>query len=108
VTSGGVIEDEYIEPAPGEKQNSTEKALPNLPATFYRGDPMKRIVIPFALVTLLGCAGPTPPGVLETQAMTDMDGRPIDPGRTGTGGVGFGIGAWGGRGGGGVGFGMGW
>jgi hypothetical protein len=70
---------------------------------------MKRILIAFALVTLLGgCAGPTPPGVRETQAMTDMDGRPIDPGRTGTGGVGIGIGAWGGRGGGGVGFGMGW
>jgi hypothetical protein len=72
---------------------------------------MKRIVLPFVLVTLLGgCAGPTPPGVLETQAMTDMDGRPIDPGRTGTVGVGIGIGAWGGRGGGGggVGFGMGW
>jgi hypothetical protein len=73
---------------------------------------MKRIFIAFALVTLLGaCAGPTPPGVRETQAMTDMDGRPIDPGRTGIGGVGvgFGIGAWGGHGGGGgVGFGLGW
>lgn len=71
---------------------------------------MKRIAISFALVALLGaCAGPTPPGVQQTQAMTDMDGRPIDPGRTGTVGFGgFGIGAWGGHGGGGVGFGMGW
>jgi hypothetical protein len=70
---------------------------------------MKRIFITFALFTLLGgCAGPTPPGVRETQAMTDINGRPIDPGRTGAGGVGFGIGAWGGRGGSEVGFGLGW
>jgi hypothetical protein len=83
--------------------------LPNVHPTFLSGGFMKRIFLPFALVALLcACAGPTPPGVQETQAMTDMDGRPIDPGRTGTGGVGFGIGAWGGRGGGGVGFGMGW
>jgi hypothetical protein len=69
---------------------------------------MKRIIVGVVVVALCaGCAGPTPPGVQETQAMTDMDGRPIDPGRYG-GGVGFGIGAWGGRGGGGVGFGMGW
>jgi hypothetical protein len=83
--------------------------LPNVHPTFLSGVFMKRIFLPFALVALLsGCAGLTPPGVQETQAMTDMDGRPIDPGRTGTGGVGFGVGAWGGRGGGGVGFGMGW
>jgi hypothetical protein len=70
---------------------------------------MKRTVIPFALVILLGgCAGPTPPGVQQTQSMTDMDGKPIDPGRTGYGVGGFGIGAWGGHGGGSVGFGMGW
>jgi hypothetical protein len=72
---------------------------------------MKPTLIACALVLLLGgCAGPTPPGILETQAMTDMDGRPIDPGRSGAGGIGLGIGigAWGGRGGGGIGLGMGW
>jgi len=74
---------------------------------------MKRILIPFVLVAFLGgCAGPTPPGVRDTQTMTDMDGRPIDPGRSGIGygSVGIGVGAWGGGGssGGGVGIGMGW
>lgn len=49
-----------------------------------------------------------PPGVQQTRSMTDMDGRPIDPGRTGYGTAGFGIGAWIGGGSGGVGFGMGW
>jgi hypothetical protein len=70
---------------------------------------MKRIVIPLLLAAwLCGCAGPVPPGVQQTQAMTDMDGQPIDPGRTGIGVGSFGIGAWGGHGGAGVGFGMGW
>jgi hypothetical protein len=71
---------------------------------------MKPIFIALSLAALLGgCAGPMPPGVQETQAMTDMDGRPIDPGRSGSGGIGVGVGAWGGRGGGGgIGLGMGW
>lgn len=70
---------------------------------------MKYLAIAFVLVALLGgCAGPVPPGVQQTQAMTDMDGKPIDPGRSGAGVGGFGIGAWGGSGGVGARFGMGW
>jgi hypothetical protein len=72
---------------------------------------MNSIVMSIALVMLLGgCAGPVPPGVQQTQAMTDMDGKPIDPGPTGISSGGFGMGIWGGRGrgGGGLGVGIGW
>jgi hypothetical protein len=59
-----------------------------------------------------GCATPDyndHEGLRATQAMTDMDGKPIDPGPT-SGldvGVGIGIGRFGGRSGFGMGFGMG-
>jgi hypothetical protein len=48
-------------------------------------------------------------GLRATQAMTDMDGKPIDPGATSAldVGVGIGIGHFSGRTGFGVGFGMG-
>jgi hypothetical protein len=75
---------------------------------------MKCFSAPTILLALLaGCATPAEhEGLRTTQTMTDMDGRPIDPGRSGTVGigvgVGVGIGSWGRRGGAGVGFGMGW
>lgn len=76
---------------------------------------MKHLLLTLALSALVaGCAA-TPPseGEQATQAMTDMDGRPIDPGRSGTlgsgarVGIGIGAGSWGGRSGGGVGIGLG-
>jgi hypothetical protein len=72
---------------------------------------MKPILLSALLLIVLGgCAsGPQPDGVRATQAMTDMDGRPIDPGPGGlSGGVGFGIGGWGRHGGFGLGIGTGW
>jgi hypothetical protein len=75
---------------------------------------MKRLFLAAALVsTLSACATPNynDEGVRATQAMTDMDGKPIYPGYSGVApgvGIGIGIGSWGHRGGAGVGFGMGW
>jgi hypothetical protein len=61
------------------------------------------------LFTLLaGCATGygQPEGVRATQAMTDMDGRPIDVGPGS--GLSFGFGSWGRHGGVGLGIGPGW
>ncbi|TFV92564.1 hypothetical protein E4K72_19635 [Oxalobacteraceae bacterium OM1] len=75
---------------------------------------MKRIVVILGIAACLaGCAGPMPAGVQQTEAMTDMDGRPIAPGPAGVGGVGgvgvgIGVGSWGRHGGGGIGVGLGW
>ncbi len=76
---------------------------------------MKRTLIALALLALLtGCAATSPSeGEQATQTMTDADGRPIDPGRSGTlgggarVGIGIGAGSWGGHSGGGVGIGLG-
>lgn len=76
---------------------------------------MKRSLIGLALLALLtGCAATSlSEGEQATQAMTDADGRPIDPGRSGTlgsgarFGIGIGAGSWGGHSGGGVGVGLG-
>jgi hypothetical protein len=74
---------------------------------------MKPILLSALLLAALsGCAsGPPPDGVRATQAMTDMDGRPIDPGPGGLNGgfgIGFGFGSWGRGGGIGIGVGTGW
>lgn len=75
---------------------------------------MKPVLISVLLLAALcGCAapGPQPEGVRATQSMTDMDGRPIDPGPGGLSsgvGIGFGIGSWGRGGGFGLGIGTGW
>lgn len=76
---------------------------------------MKPSLVSLALLVILaGCATTAPSeGEQATQAMTDMDGKPIDPGRSGTlgsgarVGIGIGAGSWGGHGGGGVGIGLG-
>jgi hypothetical protein len=72
---------------------------------------MKRFLIVATLFgSLSGCASSNyvPESVRTTQAMTDMDGRPIYPGPSSSLGVGIGIGSWWHRGGVGVGFGTGW
>jgi hypothetical protein len=76
---------------------------------------MKPVLISALLLAALsGCAapGPQPEGVRATQSMTDMDGRPIDPGPGGLSaggfGIGLGFGSWGRHGGVGVGIGTGW
>jgi hypothetical protein len=73
---------------------------------------MKRLLTSaLLLVALCSCATlyNEPESVRATEAMTDMDGRPIYPGwGWGSGvSVGVGIGSWGHRGGGGVGIGIG-
>ncbi|MDB5840187.1 MAG: hypothetical protein JWQ23_2139 [Herminiimonas sp.] len=72
---------------------------------------MKKLLFSIALVTGLSACATTdraPEGPNPTQAMTDMDGRPIYPGATPRIGIGFGFGSWGHGGGGGVGIGTGW
>jgi hypothetical protein len=74
--------------------------------------PMKRLFTMMLVAGLFGCATPSYNdlrGVRATEAMTDMDGRPISPNATYGVGIGFGAGSWGHRGGGfGVGVGTGW
>lgn len=72
-----------------------------------------KLLFAIAFVVLFaGCAtAPPSEGERATQSMTDMDGKPIDPGRTGTLGsggarIGIGIGSWN-RSGTGVGIGIG-
>jgi len=105
-------------PAPGDCNarragpHSLSQEHPSLPAlSAQEVITMTRIFLVLAMLVMLGgCAAPVPPGVQQTRAMTDMDGRPIDPGPSGYGwgGAGFGIGGWTGGHGGGIGFGMGW
>jgi hypothetical protein len=61
------------------------------------------------IVLFSGCTTPYQQheGLAATEAMTDMNGVPISPGRNTAVGVGIGIGSWGGRVGGGVGIGLG-
>ena len=75
---------------------------------------MKRGVFPLLLAAMLSACASTPPdheGLRKTREMTDMDGKPIDPGPgtlSGFGtGIGVGVGGWGRHGGVGVGVGLG-
>jgi hypothetical protein len=89
--------------------NSVSNELPKVYPTLARKVQMKRFIIFLTLAGLLGgCAGPVPRGIEQTRSMTDMDGRPIAPASSGIGGIGVGIGSWGGRSGASIGFGMGW
>lgn len=72
---------------------------------------MKLLFATAFAVLVAGCAtAPPSEGERVTQSMTDMDGKPIDPGQTGTLGsgarIGIGIGSWN-RSGTGVGIGLG-
>jgi hypothetical protein len=75
----------------------------------YELNRMKLLLTAILTGMLAGCASSAPPESMRaTQAMTDMDGRPIDPGPASGLSVGVGFGSWGAGSGIGVGIGRGW
>jgi hypothetical protein len=73
---------------------------------------MKKLLSASAVLLALGACASTAdhPGLQETRAMTDANGKPIDPGPGALSpgfGIGIGLGGWGGARGGGIGVGLG-